>query len=86
MKIFIITSIVILSISFLALLFLHIKTLKPVRSFLLHASFGIALIVILNLLSRFTGFGIPVNYYTIGGASVLGAPFVLGILLLNFIL
>ncbi|MBR0466794.1 MAG: pro-sigmaK processing inhibitor BofA family protein [Clostridia bacterium] len=86
MKIFIIISIIILSLGFLALLYLHIKTLRPVRSFLLHALLGLSLLEILNLLSRFTGFSIPINLYTVIGSGVLSAPFVLGILLLNLIL
>ena len=86
MKTFIIISIIILSLGLLALLYLHIKTLHPVRSFLLHALLGLSILAILNLVSRFTGFSIPINLYTVIGSCVLSAPFVLGMLLLNLLL
>lgn len=86
MKILIISAIAVLGISALILLLLHIRTLKPVRSILLHAGIGLAFLVAVNLLSRFTGIKIPVNLYSVLSSAVLGVPAVCGFLILNLIL
>lgn len=85
MKILIILSVAVVSLSALLLVGLHIKTLKPFRSFLIHAATGIAVLVLINLLERFTGIRIPVNLYTVLSACVLGSPAVFGFLILNLI-
>ena len=70
----------------LALAFLHIKTLKPLRSFLLHAALGLGFMTVFNLLSSFTGLKIPVNVYSVLSGAVFGVPAVCGILILNLII
>ena len=86
MKILFVSFIVLLSVTALILASLHIKTLKPLRSFLLHAAIGTAVFAAVNLLSRFTGIKIPLNMYSAVSACVLGAPAVCGFLILNLIL
>lgn len=79
-------AIALLSLFALILLFLHIKTLRPVRSVLLHALLGIAAFVLINLTSRFTGVRLPLNWYTAAGSAVFGIPAVCGFLILGIII
>ena len=86
MKIILIISVVLLSATSLILLAMHIGTLKPFKSICVHAAIGIGLLVLINLLSRYTGIRIPVNIYSVILSGVLGAPAVCGILILNLLL
>ncbi len=40
-------------------------------------------LVLVNISSAFTGIGIPVNAWTVGGSGVFGLPGVLGLLVLR---
>lgn len=82
MKALEITAIVWLSLCAFALLILHIKSHKLLKSIILNASLGLAAIAIINLTQKFTGVFVPINWWTIGGSGVFGLPCVCGIILL----
>ena len=82
MKTLEITAIVWLSLCAFALLILHIKSHKLLKSIILNASLGLAAIAIINLTQKFTGVFVPINWWTIGGSGVFGLPYVCGIILL----
>lgn len=86
MKILIISACAVLSIAALIILILHIRTLKPLRSILIHALLGWICFAAVNLLARFTGIKIPINGYTVLGTAIFGLPAVCGFLILNLIL
>ena len=86
MKIILICFFAVLAVFAFVLLILHVKTLRPVRSMLIHAALGLLFTAVINLTSRFTGIAIPINPYTLCSVSVLGVPAVCGILVLNLIL
>ena len=58
----------------LLLLFLHIKSRRPVRSEAINTALGIAALFTVNLTARFSGVYIPVNIYTLPGAALFGIP------------
>ncbi len=86
MKILTVSVCALLSLTALILLFLHLSSKRPFRSFLLHALAGMAALAAACLTSRFTGVGIPVNAYSAVSCAVLGVPAVCGYLLLNLLL
>lgn len=79
-------AIAVLSLGALILLGLYIRGRKPIKSLILNALSGIAAIVIINLTTKFTGIHIPVNWWSVISASGLGAPAVIGIILLQIII
>lgn len=83
LKILGILAIVWLSICAFALLILHIKSHKVIKSIFLNALLGFAAIAVINLTQKFTGVHIPLNWYTVGGSGVFGLSAVCGIILLQ---
>ena len=81
-----IITIVWLSLCAFALLILHIKSHKMIKSIFLNALLGFAAIAAINLTQKFTGVHIPLNWYTVGGSGVLGLPCVCGIILTQIII
>ncbi len=75
-----------LSLSALALLILHIKSHKIIKSIFLNALLGFAAIAVINLTQKFTGVHIPLNWYTVGGSGIFGLPAVCGIILTQIII
>ena len=51
-----------------------------IKTALLSAVSGLAVMTAVNLLSRFTGVNIAVNAWTVGSSAALGIPGVLGLL------
>ena len=86
MKIFSVVIISLLSVFALTLLFLHIKSRRPIRSAAVNAFFGLAAITAVNLASRFTGVHIPVNIYTVPSAAVFGVPLVCAVIIVQIIM
>ncbi len=86
MKILGIFGITWLSICALVLLVLHIKSHRLFKSIFLNAVLGFAVIAIINLTQKFTGVGVPLNWWTVAGSGVLGMPCVCGIILLQIII
>lgn len=78
-----IIAIVWLSLCAFVLLILHIKSHKMIKSILLNALLGFAVIAVINLTKKFTGVHIPLNWYTVGGSGIFGLPCVCGIILLQ---
>lgn len=82
MQFFTIFSICVLSITLIAILIVCLKSGRFLKSFFLNAIIGIAVLIIINLLSRFTGVKIPVNEYTVPFCALCGIP---GIILLTLL-
>ena len=85
MKILICLSVGLLSLFCLVLLIFHIKSRKPIISLLKHMAMGVAALIAVNCLARFTGVHIPVNWWSALSASVFGLPAVCGMLVLQMI-
>ena len=83
LKILGIIAIVWLSLCAFALLILHIKSHKIIKSIFLNALLGFAAIIVINLTRKFTGVYIPLNWWTVGGGGIFGLPCVCGIILLQ---
>lgn len=80
-----ILAIIWLSLCALALLVLHIKSHKLLKSIILNALLGFAAITLINLTQKFTGVSVPLNWYTVSGTGTFGLPCVCGIILLQII-
>ncbi len=76
----------ILIICFLYIIFLAIKSRKPIKFLLFNAFIGITTLLIIVLTKKLTNIFLPVNEYTVIGSAVLGVPFIIGFLILNLFL
>jgi hypothetical protein len=85
MKIFLILTIIFLSFTELFILFLAARSGKFFKALILNAVLGLLTLTTINLISRFTGFGIAVNFYTVIGSALFSLPSVIFFLLLPFI-
>lgn len=54
-----------------------------IKSIFSNAIYGLLAIVLINLTQKFTGVFVPLNWYTVGGSSAFGIPYVCGIILLQ---
>ncbi len=81
-----ILAIVWLSICALALLILHIKSHKFLKSIFINACLGFAAVAAINFTQKFTGVNVPLNWWTVGGSGVFGLPCVCGIILAQIII
>lgn len=77
--------IAILVIGALAVFICAVKGGKPLKSLLLNAFLGIAVMAVIDLTSKFTGVHIPVNQWTVLGSVGFGVPAVCGFLVLPII-
>lgn len=78
-----ILAIVWLSLCGLALIILHIKSHRFIKSVLIHATLGFSAMFLINITQKLTGVYIPPNWWTVTGSGILGLPGVCGILLLQ---
>ena len=78
-----ISFIIILVTYIILLLYFSYKNGKMLKTLLLSALSGIFTFAAVNILSHFTGVGIPVNGWTTSVSSVFGIPGVLGLLVLR---
>jgi hypothetical protein len=62
-----------------------VTTKLPFKTILFYSFLGLAGVIAVNLSSAFSGVYIPVNFYTIGTASVLGIPGTISLLILRII-
>lgn len=85
MKIFGILIIIFLCVIEFILLFLAARSGKFFKAVILNALLGLAVFIIINLISRFTGFGIAINIYTVLGSALFSLPTVIFFLILPFI-
>ena len=74
MKTVAVITVSLLSLFALILLFLHIKSRRPLRSAAINALLGLSAFLVIDLTSRFTGVRVPVNVYTVPAAAVFGIP------------
>ena len=77
--------IAVLAIGALALLIFAAKTGKLFKTLILNAFMGIAVMAVIDLIAKFTGVHIPVNWWTVTGSAVFGIPAVCGFLILPII-
>lgn len=74
-----------LIIGALAVLICAVKGGKPLKSLLLNAFLGIAVLAVIDLTSKFTGVHVPINQWTVLGAAGFGVPAVCAFLVLHII-
>lgn len=55
------------------------------KTLFLNSILGIILLLIINLLRKYIGAYLPLNYITVFSSGVLGIPAVIGLLILNLI-
>lgn len=72
----------VLSVCLMAVLIICLKSGRFIKSFFLNGIIGIIVLIIINLLSRYTGVRIPVNEYTVPFCALCGIP---GIILLTLL-
>ena len=75
-----------ISVFGLCILFLYIKSRRPLKSAAINALFGISALILVNLTSRFTGVHIPINVYTVPSSAVFGIPAVCTLIILQIIM
>ncbi len=78
-----ISFIIILVIYLILLCYFAYKNGKIIKTLLLSALSGISVFAVVNLLSHFTGVGIPINGWTASASAIFGIPGVLGLLILR---
>lgn len=74
-----------LIIGALAIFICAVKGGKPIKSLLINAFLGIAVMAAIDLTSKFTGVHVPVNQWTVAGAAGFGVPAVCAFLVLPII-
>lgn len=67
----------------LTMLIYYMKRKKRIISILTGAITGFAALVIINKYGGLAGINISLNVFNIAGSSVLGVPFVIGLVLIN---
>ncbi len=86
MKILFYFIIAVISIVCIYILFLSLKSKKPIKFLFINAFFGVLVLFLINFTSKYTGVNLPINQYTLIGGSVLGIPSSIGFLILNFLM
>jgi hypothetical protein len=66
--------------------FLLFKTKKPFKNLMINAIIGVASLIFIYLIRKFTLFYIPINQWTVISSAVGGLPAVFGILLFRIML
>ncbi len=78
-----ISFILFLIVYIIVFLFFCYKSGKMVKTLLLSAASGLAVMTVINLLSKFTGVSIAVNAWTTLSSATFGIPGVLGLLIVR---
>lgn len=78
-----ISFIILLSVYAVLLLLFCAKSGKFLKTLLLSAISGLAVMVVINLTSKISGVSMPVNFWTVTGSMSFGIPGVLGLLILR---
>ena len=86
MKAFFIFALSVLALFFLVILFFAIKSHKFFKTLLFNVFLGLVILSIIDLTGKFTGIFIPVNPYSVAGASVFGIPAICGFLILQILI
>ena len=68
-----------------AILICAFKTKHPVRTILISALSGIAVLSIVSITGAFTGVSLPINGWTVGCSGVAGVPGVLLMLVMRMV-
>lgn len=74
-----------LGLTALILLIIALYSKSFFKTLFLNALSGIGILIVINLTAKSSGVYIPVNYYTVSCAGVLGLPGVFGLLIANLI-
>jgi hypothetical protein len=67
------------------MLIYYFKREKKLLSFLIGAVTGIAALFIVNKYGSIIGMSIPLNLFNFAGSIILGAPFVLFLVIMNYL-
>ncbi len=81
-----ILGVVLLSLAVIYLLVLSVVFYRQgrfVKAMLITAASGIAAMLIVNLISRFTGVRLPYNPWTVGVGALMGLPGIIALMLIN---
>lgn len=76
----------VLSVCLVAVLIICLKSGRFIKSLFLNAIIGIAVLTVINLLSRYTGVKIPVNEYTVPFCALCGIPAIILLTILPLII
>ena len=74
-----------IAVFYLVIIIFGIKSRKLIKTLTLNAVFGVVSLIIINLLSKYTGVLIPINWYSVIGVGTFGLPATGGLLLLPII-
>ena len=76
----------VLSVCLVAVLIICLRSGRFIKSLFLNGVIGIALLIIMNILSRYTGVKIPINEYTVPFCILCGTPAIILLTLLPLII
>lgn len=79
-------AIVMLSLSAIIIFFIAFFSKKLLKTLLLNALSGVAVLILVNLLSKYIGVYLPINQWTTSFSAVFGLPAVVGMIFFNIIL
>lgn len=86
MKAFFIFALSVLALFSLVILFFAIKSHNFLKTLFFNAFIGLVILAIIDLTGKFTGIFIPINPYSVAGASVFGIPAICGLLILQILI
>ena len=84
-KVFLIVTLIWLSLAFLVILYFALKSKKTMRLLLLNTLLGFAVFTAINLTTKYTGMHLPINGWTAAGTAVYGAPAVVCFLFIQIL-
>lgn len=85
MKAFYIFLSIVLIFFALVIFIFALKSHKFFKTLFLNAFIGLSVLAIIDLTGKYTGIFLPINWYSVCGASVFGIPAVCGFLVLQII-
>lgn len=85
MKIYYILFFILVAISLFFTLYFLIKSKNFLKLLFLNIILGAATLIILKLISKFTGVNIWINQYTMSASLIFGIPAVIGFIIFNFV-
>ena len=68
----------------LIMLIYHLKRRKRILSIITGAATGLAALILLNKFGNYAGIDISLNTFNLVGSSVLGVPFVIALVVMNY--
>ncbi|MBO5019298.1 MAG: pro-sigmaK processing inhibitor BofA family protein [Clostridia bacterium] len=81
-----ISIIILLSVSAFLIMIFTFLSKKPLKMIFINILINLAVLLIINITTKYSGVRIPINLYTLIGCTVYGTPCIVGYLLLPLIL